>query len=196
MDNIIKVPLDLPDIRILSAEKIPEGAWLVRIESTLSSTRCARCGCEISDFHGLDDPIRLRHLPLFEVPVYLELRPKRYRCPDCPGSPTSTQRCGWYSPRSRSTKAFEQWALRCLIDSTLAETARKLSTTEELLEGILDRHLKRKVDWRRSRSITTLGIDEIARRKGRRDFIFGAGAKIWTTRGGICWTGSSATRPR
>jgi transposase len=122
---------------------------------------------------GLDDPIRLRHLPLFDVPLVLELRPTRYRCPDCPGSPTTTHsrlsRWTWYSPRSRSTKAFQHWALRCLIDSTLAETARKLSTTEEVLEGILDRHLRRKVDWRRYRSITTLGIDEIALRKGRRD---------------------------
>jgi transposase len=171
MDNIIPVPLDLPDIRILSTEKTPEGAWLVRIESTLTSTHCSRCGREIFDFHGLDDPIRLRHLPLFDVPVYLELRPKRYRCPDCSSSPTTTQRCSWYSPRSRSTKAFEHWALRSLIDSTLAETARKLSTTEEVLEGVLDRHLKRKVDWRHYRSITTIGIDEIALRKGRRDVV-------------------------
>jgi len=171
MDNIIPVPLDLPDIRILSAEKTSEGAWLVRIESTLSSTRCARCGREISDFHGLDDPIRLRHLPLFEVPVYLELRPKRYRCPQCPGAPTTTQRCSWYSPRSRSTRVFEQWALRCLIDSTLADTARKLGTTEEILEGILDRYVKRKVDWRHYRQLGTIGIDEVARRKGHKDFL-------------------------
>ncbi|HYY56500.1 MAG TPA: hypothetical protein VE842_04155 [Pyrinomonadaceae bacterium] len=54
MDNIIPVPLDLPDIRILSAEKTREGAWLVRIESTLTSTKCSRCGQETSDFHGLD----------------------------------------------------------------------------------------------------------------------------------------------
>jgi transposase len=171
MDNIIPVPLDLPDIRILSAEKTRERAWLVRIESTLESTACSRCGQQISDFHGLDDPIRLRHLPIFDVPVFLELRPKRFRCPDCPGGPTTTQRCAWYRPRSRSTTAFEHWALRCLIDSTIAETARKLSTTEEMLEGILDRHLKLKVDWRRYRSITTIGIDEIALRKGRRDFV-------------------------
>lgn len=172
MDNtIIPVPLDLPDVRILSTEQARTGAWLVRIESTLTSTTCTRCGRETSDVHGLDDPIRLRHLPIFDAPVVLELRPKRFRCRACPGGPTTTQRCAWYSPRSRSTKAFERWALRCLIDSTLAETARKLATTEEVLEGILDRHLKRKVDWRRYGRISMLGIDEIARRKGRGDFI-------------------------
>ena len=170
MENIIKVPLDLPDIRILSTEKTPEGAWLLRIESTLTSTRCSRCGREIFDFHGFDAPIRLRHLPLFEVPVYLELRPKRYRCPQCPGGPTTTQRCSWYNPRSRSTKAFERWALRCLIDSTLADTARKLRTSEEIVEGILDRNVKRTVDWRRYGRIGTIGIDEVARRKGLKGF--------------------------
>jgi transposase len=59
----------------------------------------------------------LRHLPLFEVPVYIELRPKRYRCPHCDGT-TTTQPLSWYGRRSLHTKAYEHWLLRMLIDSS------------------------------------------------------------------------------
>ena len=93
MDNIIQVPLDLPDIRILSTQRAEQGPWLIRVESTLEGTRCRRCGREIRDLHGWDAVVRLRHLPLFDVPVFVEFRPKRYRCPYCMGNPTTTQRC-------------------------------------------------------------------------------------------------------
>ncbi len=90
MNNDLQIPLDLPNVRVLNVSKIEQGAWLIQVESTVTGTPCRKCGKPITDYHGLDASIRLRHLPLFEVPVYIELRPKRYRCPDCDGGPTST----------------------------------------------------------------------------------------------------------
>ena len=146
-DNIIQVPLNLPDVRVLSTHRTEQGHWLIRVESTLDGTRCHRCGREIRDLHGLDAAVRLRHLPLFDVPVLLEIRPKRYRCPSCAGSPTTTQRCAWYEPRSPNTKAYEPWALRLVINSTVADAARKLGVSEETIDGLLDRWIERTVDW-------------------------------------------------
>jgi transposase len=171
MDNFIQVPLNLPDIRILSTQRTDQGHWLIHVESTLDGTRCRRCGREIHDLHGWDATVRLRHLPLFDVPVLLEIRPKRYRCPDCPGNPTTTQRCAWYEPRSPNTKAYEQWALRLLINSTVADAARKLGVSEETIEGLLDRWLERTVDWDAWERLGVLGLDEIALKRGHRDFV-------------------------
>ena len=92
MDNSIQIPLDLPDVRVLEVSKTKEGDWLIRVESTLKGTNCRKCGRSITHFHGYDHAIRLRHLPIFEQPVYLEFRPKRYQCTDCQGKPTTTQR--------------------------------------------------------------------------------------------------------
>ena len=89
MDNSIQIPLDLPDIRVLEVSKTEEGSWLIRVESTLNSTSCRKCGRKLTNFHGWDKAIRLRHLPIFEQPVYIELRPKRYQCPDCKGKPST-----------------------------------------------------------------------------------------------------------
>jgi transposase len=171
MDNIIQVPLDLPDIRILSTQRTEQGHWLIRVESTLEGTRCRHCGREIRDLHGWDAVVRLRHLPLFDVPVFVEFRPKRYRCPYCMGNPTTTQRCTWYEPRSPNTKAYEQWALRMLINSTVTDAARKLGVSEETIDGLLDRWIEREVDWTAWEWLGVIGLDEIALKRGHRDFV-------------------------
>jgi transposase len=44
-----------------------------------------RCEQEIRDFHGWGEVVRLRHLPIFDQGVWIELRPKRYRCRECDG---------------------------------------------------------------------------------------------------------------
>ena len=171
MDDLIPVPLNLPDVWVLSVERTAQGHWLIRVESTLDGTRCHCCGREIRDLHGWDAAVRLRHLPLFDVPVFLEIRPKRYRCPSCTGNPTTTQRCEWYEPRSPNTKAYEQWALRMLINATVADAARKLGVSEETMEGLLDRWIERTVDWDAWERLGVLGLDEIALKRGHRDVV-------------------------
>jgi transposase len=42
MDNCIQVPLNLPDVRILSTQRTEQGHWLIRVESTLEGTQCRR----------------------------------------------------------------------------------------------------------------------------------------------------------
>jgi transposase len=115
--------------------------------------------------------VRLRHLPLFHVPVFVELQPKRYRCPFCSGNPTATQRCEWYEPRSPNTKAYEQWALRMLINATVTDAAPKLGVSEETIDGILDRWIERAVDWDAREKLGVIGIDEIMLKRGHRDFV-------------------------
>jgi transposase len=171
MDTIIQVPLDWPDIRVLSTQRTAHGHWLIRVESTHEGSRSRRCGWEIRDRHELDDVVRLRHLPLFDVPVFVELRPKRYRWPSCTGHPTTTQRCTWYEPRSPNTKAYEPWAWRMLINSTLTDAARMLGVSEETIDGILARWIEREVGWTAWEWLGVSGLDEIARKRGHRDVV-------------------------
>jgi transposase len=69
MDNTIRIPLDLPDVRVLEVSQTDQGAWLIRVESTVNGTQCHQCSRPITQFHGVDTAIRLRHLPVFETPV-------------------------------------------------------------------------------------------------------------------------------
>ena len=78
MPIMLTVPLDVPDVRVLSQRILEGGTVLIEVESTLQTTRCHRCGRGIDRFHGFDRPIRLRHLPVFGRNVRVEVRPKRY----------------------------------------------------------------------------------------------------------------------
>ena len=171
MDNSIQIPLDLPDVRILKVSKTKEGDWLIRVESTLKGTNCRKCGRKLTQFHGYDQAIRLRHLPIFEQPVFIELRPKRYKCPDCRGKPTTTQRLSWHDLRSPNTKPYERWLLKFLVNSTVVDVANKLDISEETVTGVLDRWVTIKVNWDKFKRIEILGIDEIALKRGHRDYV-------------------------
>jgi transposase len=171
MNNNIQIPLDLPDVRILEVSKTEQEGWLIRVESTVGSTTCHKCGQKISEFHAMGEPLCLRHLPLFEIPVRIELRPKRYRCPDCDGGPTTTEQPDWYQRRSPNTKAYEQWLLRLLINSTVTDVARKLNVSEDTVSGVLERWVETSVDWSAFLSIAVIGIDEISVKRGHRDYI-------------------------
>ena len=171
MDNSIQIPLDLPDVRVLEVSKTEEGSWLIRVESTLNGTSCRKCGRKLTHFHGWDQAIRLRHLPVFEQPVYVELKPKRYQCHHCQGKPTTTQRLSWHELRSPNTKPYEKWLLRYLVNSTVVDVANKLSITEETVTGVLDRWVRSKVNWEQFQRIEILGIDEIALKRGHRDYV-------------------------
>jgi transposase len=167
MPVLIQLPLDIPEVAVLSTEFQPDGALLIKVESTRQGTRCGRCGHEIHQFHGYDRPIQLRHLPLQERRVYLEIRPKRYRCPHCTGRPTTTQRCDWYDPNSPHTKAFEKGVLRCLVNSTVVDVSQKLGLGPDAVDGILGRWVSTTVAWSQLTTLETVGIDEIALTRGQ-----------------------------
>ena len=171
MDNFIQIPLDLPNVRVLEVSKTDQGDWLIRVESTLNGTTCRQCGRELTYFHGFDHPIRLRHLPVFDQPVFVEFRPKRYQCHHCKGKPTTTQRLSWHELRSPNTKPYEKWLLRLLINSTVVDVARKLNISDEIVTGVLDRWVTSKINWDEFKRIEILGVDEIALKRGHRDYV-------------------------
>ena len=70
MPPLIQLPLDRPEVEVLSTEFRPDGALLIRVESTRQGTCGSRCGRAIHPLHGYDRPLQWRHLPLLERRVY------------------------------------------------------------------------------------------------------------------------------
>lgn len=167
----ISIPLAIPDVRALQTEISQAGEFILTVESTGDSTTCRRCGRTITDLHGTDTPRLLRHLPILGRPVYLRIRPKRFRCPFCDDHPATTQQLDWYDPQALHTKAYERHLIVQLINSTVSDVVAKEDVTYDALLGILDRWVATTVDWTTPPAFTTLGIDEIALTKGHRNFV-------------------------
>jgi len=168
---LISIPLDIPDVTLLEVEVIDNGAFIITVESRLEGTHCRRCGNLTTEFHQHDEWIKIRHLPILDRPVYLRLRPKRYKCLQCSDGPTTTQKLQWREQNSPNTKAYDEYLLKRLINSTLEDVACKEAIGYEAVEGAIDRQVAAQVDWSQYERLETIGIDEIALRKGHRDFI-------------------------
>lgn len=178
----ISIPLDIPDVRVLQTDLTQADEFILTVESTLTSTKCRRCGRTITDQHGEDRPRLLRHLPILGRPVYLRIRPKRFRCPSCDDHPTTTQQLDWYDPNALHTKAYERHLIVQLVNSTVTDVVAKEDVSSDALLGILDRWIATTIDWSALEPFSVLGIDEIALKKGHRDFVGVLSAKTSTGR--------------
>ena len=165
----INIPLDLPNVTVLGVE-IGERGSVISVESTLKGTRCGRCGRKIQAFHEYNDWVEVRHLPILDRAVYIRYRPKRYTCPYCEGEPTTTQAVTWHTPGSGMTKAYEQYVLKALIHSTIQDVSVKESLSYDRVLGVMERCVAAQVDWTAFKRLEVLGIDEIAVKKGQRDY--------------------------
>jgi transposase len=168
-DAKITIPLDLPNVSVLAVE-VSERGYTISVESTLKGTRCRRCGRKIQAFHGYNDWIEVRHLPILDRAVYLRYRPKRYECPHCAGQPTTTQAVTWHTPGSGMTKVYEAHVLKALIHSTIEDVSVKESLSYDQVLGVMERCVAAQVDWTAFQRLEVLGIDEIAVKKGQRDY--------------------------
>ena len=178
----ISIPLDIPHVRVLQTDLTQADEFILTVESTLTTATCRRCGRTLTEQHGEDRPRLLRHLPILGRVVYLRIRPKRFRCLYCDDHPTTTQELDWYDPNALHTKAYERHLIVQLVASTVSDVVAKEDVSYDALLGILDRWIATTVDWMALEPFNVLGIDEIALRKGHRNFVAVLTAKSVTGR--------------
>lgn len=171
MSSLITLPLDLPNINVLKAGTTATGDYVITVASTLASTPCRQCGRDLHQVHGYDRAIVLRHLPILGQRVYLQIQPTRFECLECANHPTTTQQLAWYDPRCAHTTAYEEHVLLQLVNSTTQDVSRKECLSYDAVEGILERRISARVDWATLDALGVLGLDEIALKKGHRDFV-------------------------
>lgn len=167
----ISIPLDIPDVRVLDVQVDQDGAYIITIESTLKTARCHTCGQVIGKFYGDDEWTTIRHLAILGRSTYLRFRPKRYRCLKCPGKPTTTQQPSWHTPNSPNTTAYEDHVLLQLVNATLADVSLKERLGYDGVLGMLERRIATRVNWTAYTALGVVGLDEIALKKGHRDFV-------------------------
>jgi transposase len=165
-----EIPLDIEDVKIEQVEFTPNNEIMITVTSTVEGTQCHRCGKKIKKAYGEGREITLRHLSILGKPTYIRIKPKRYQCPYCVDHPTTTQKLSWYEERSPHTKAYETHVLLNLVNSTVADVSIKEGLGYEAVQGIIDRGVSEQVDWNEFKELEQIGIDEIASKKGHRDF--------------------------
>lgn len=170
MSAELRIPLDIPDVEIQATKITEDGRLLIQVESTLETTPCGICGREIACRYGHGQERVLRHLPVLELETYIQIRPRRGQCRDCEHEPTTTQVLDWYEERSPHTKAYDRWLMKQLVNTTIEDVSMRENIGYDAVLGALDRQIDTEVNWSEIDELSTIGIDEIALKKGRKDY--------------------------
>ena len=167
----ITIPLDIPDVRVLQTSVGERGEIIITIESTKGGTQCRKCGKWITKVHGRDEWVTIRHLPAFGRSSFLRYRPKRYQCQNCEGHPTTTEKLDWQDANSPHSFAYDNHILLQLVNSTVEDVSVKEGLSYDNVVGALERRIASDTDWTGMADIEILGLDEIALKKGHRDYV-------------------------
>lgn len=162
--------LNLPQIHVVDAV-LTETEITLQVEHTQHFAICHKCGGRATEFYRNGEKLLLRHLPIFNRPVFLILQTKRYRCVHCGGKTTTTQQGQWYDTEAHCTTAFAEFLLLELVNSTISDVVSKHQVSYDLLRGVLTRYVSDEVDWSQFEQLRVLGLDEISLLKGHRDFV-------------------------
>ncbi|HEX9389008.1 MAG TPA: ISL3 family transposase [Anaerolineales bacterium] len=167
----VTIPLGIPNVRVLQTSTGERGEIIITIESTEAGTSCHKCGRWITKLQGREEWVTIRHLPVFGRPTYLRYRPKRYQCQACEGRPTTTQRLEWHDANSPHSFSYDNHILLQLVNSTVEDVSRKEGLSYDSVVGVLERRVESRLDWSVMADIPILGLDEIALKKGHRDYV-------------------------
>ena len=162
--------LGLSDITITDVTEMRDSSIHVTVKSTKEETLCRICKSP-TESYGYGRTLTLRHLSTFGREVYIKITPPRGICKRCDDNPTTTQTLDWFRHNGHHTKPYDDYLMLQLIGSTQTDVAKKEGLTEEILQGIIDGYQFDMIDWKTILRIGLLGIDEIAKKKGYKDFV-------------------------
>ncbi len=166
----ISFPLDIPQVDVLRTQQTREGKFIITVESRHETTKCGVCKKEIDCNYGHGERVKLRHLPILGQETVIIIRPRRGQCPTCLHNPTTTQVLDWYDQRSSHTKAYDRYLMKLLIGSTVADVSLKENLGYDTVLGALERQVDDKINWAAVKNLGTIGIDEVAYKKGRKSY--------------------------
>src|SRR5436190_15916932 len=142
-----------------------EGMVIFSVRQPRERLRCAACGS--ARVHGKTHIDRvLRMVPIGGKTVFLHIPVPRISCQDCLVERQVELTCA--DPRVRYTRAFARYALELLRFMTVADVARHLQVSWDLIQGIQKRFLQRKFGRPPLRHVKRIAIDEISIGRGHR----------------------------
>ena len=169
--NISAELLGLSDVEVIKVTpSLKSYQIVIQVQSTKKDIPCRLCG-KPTKSHGLGRTLRLQHLPILNQDTFIEITPRRGKCPSCDGNPTTNEKMDWYDERSKYTKAFEHRMLFDLVNSTVADVSRKYGVDYQTVDNLIDRYVEQEVGFGKISKLGVLGIDEISMKKGYRDFV-------------------------
>ena len=163
-DDSITVLLGLPELRVRGEEETEQ--WIgVQVEYRAQEVQCPWCGEMTGSVHSRRTQMK-RDMRLWQKPVYLELRKRRFRCRGCGrvfSEPDPV--CGM---RKRTSGRFRSHLGREALEQPVRQVAMREGVGETLVRSCVTEEARRLLGVAESHEMPrVLGLDEFSIRKGQ-----------------------------
>lgn len=165
MANQLTVLLGLPALSVESFCQI-EGSICLHLELTNPGISCPHCHSYTTEVNQ-DRPVLVRDLPSFGNVIYLRVPRRQFYCNEC--QRYETERLGWIDWQRRHTQRYEANIFERIKGSSIEKIARSEGLSFDEIEGIF-KHVSRPSVKKKWEAGNRLSIDEIAMRKGHKNF--------------------------
>jgi len=159
--------LDLPAVRLTSYRKEQDRIEII-LELEANSAVCPECDVRTTHKHS-QKSILVRDLPCFGRQVYLQLPRRRFKCNHC-GKPF-TERLTFVDFGTSFTKRYENYIYDQCSERSFTAVEKQEDISDTVIAKIYEAYASAQVQPHgRPKEIRVLGIDEIAIKKGHRDY--------------------------
>jgi transposase len=172
------LPFDIESLEIIKQSFDEKGFIIFDVVSKNDHSTCYKCGKPATKRSGTAPSRLIKHVSILDTAVYIRITPIRYECEYCDNHTTTTEQYDWCRRNAATTNKLDEYIMRCLINSTIADVSRKEFIGEKMLQGIIDKYVGATVNWNHYTQLSTLGIDEIALKKGHNSYVTIVSAKI------------------
>ena len=160
--------LALPGLNVTAVE-ISQGRITVEGHIEAKATPCPVCG-EPTALINQYDTRKVQDLSISGKEVYLHLRIPQLVCTSCPRYFTTVPE--WIMPGKSYTRRQAKWIFDLCAKQPFTEVAALVNLSHKTVERLYYQMAQEQIDLpRRYGQVRKLGIDEVAHRKGKRDFV-------------------------
>ncbi|MCF8247148.1 MAG: ISL3 family transposase [Saprospiraceae bacterium] len=160
--------LGLPGLKINAIEQFPRKI-ILHCETQVGNGICPQCG-EPTGIVNQYDSRRVRDLDISGKEVWLHLRTRQFVCHVC-------NRCfnespEWIMPGKSYTKRQAKWVFEMCAKQPFTEVGALLNMCHRTVERLFYEQAVQQIDLpARYAKVRKMGIDEIANRKGKNDYV-------------------------
>jgi len=159
--------LDIPAVSLTGYRKEPDRVEIV-VELEANSAVCPECGVRSTRKHS-EKLIPMRDLPCFGRQVYLLLPRRRFKCNHC--RKPFTERLSFVDFGTSFTKRYERYLYDQCKERSFTAVEKQEGISDTVIAKVYESFATDQMQPRgRPKTIRVLGIDEIAIKKGHRDY--------------------------
>lgn len=160
--------LGLSKLKITSIERSANKIQ-IHCHSTEGTAMCPHCG-ERTGVINQYNSRRVRDLDISGKEVWLELRIRQYVCPVC--NRYFNEAPDWIMPGKTYTKRQAKWIFEMCGKQAFTEVGALVNMSHKTVERLFYEQAELELDLpSRYAQVRKMGIDEVAHRKGKRDYI-------------------------